>query len=64
MALRQCPALHHVIKGLVPENGLLEESRLQKDSPGLIGKDDEDAGLLVEDALELLVQDHLGELAT
>ena len=30
--------------------------------PGLLGEDDEHSGLLIEDPLELLVQDHLTQL--
>ena len=32
------------------------------DLPGLLGEDDEHSGLLIEDPLELLVQNHLTQL--
>ena len=69
--------LDHIVKGLVPEKKGIWiqelESRIstrdqqitllgQNYLPGLLGEDDEHAGLLVKNPLELLVQDHLTQL--
>ena len=65
--------LNHVVKGFVPERSGLVKSRRRDiaktvmttssfELPGLLGEDDEHSGLLIEDPLELLVQNHLTQL--